>query len=119
MGDGCEGLIELDEVLSGGEGWVRIGGGWRQSAGETAGARAAVSNLLKNRFNSLAPAILPSAPLLVGLKPVMVLIPLQTSLILFCWSFHSSFLLYLSLASLIFEFSSPLLPLLKALFFQL
>ena len=70
MGDGCEGLIELDEVLSGGGGGVRSGGDWRQSAGETAGAGAAVSNLLKNRFNSLALATLPSAPPLVGLKPV-------------------------------------------------
>ena len=73
MGDGCEGLIELDEVLSGGGGGLRSGGDWRQSAGEAAGAGAAVSNLLKNRCNSLALATLPSAPLLVGLKPVMVL----------------------------------------------
>ena len=51
-------------------GGVRSGGGWGQSAGEPTGARAAVSNLLKNRFNSLALATLPSAPLLVGLKPV-------------------------------------------------
>ena len=93
MGDGCEGLIALDEVLSGGGGGVRSGGGWRQSAGEPAVAGAAASNLLKNKFNSLALATLPTAPLLVGLKPVMVLIPLQTSLMLFSWSFLSSFLL--------------------------
>ena len=36
----------------------------------------------------------PSVPLLVGLKPGMVLMPLQTSLVLFCWSFLSSFLAY-------------------------
>lgn len=56
--------------------------------------------------------------------PVMVLIPLQTSLMLFLWSLHSSFLLILPFASLIFTFSShriivtcSLLPALKALFF--
>ena len=36
MGDGCEGIIKLDEVLQ--EGAVRSGGGWRQSTGEPAGA---------------------------------------------------------------------------------
>ena len=84
----------------GARGGVRSGG-WGQSAGEPVGARAAVSYLLKNRLNSLALATLPSAPLLVGLKPVMVLIPLQTSLMLFCWSFLSSFPLLPSLAFLI------------------
>ena len=67
MGDECEGLIKLDEVLSGGVGGNRSIVGWRQPTGEPAGAWAAVSNLLKNRFNSLAQATLPSAPLLVGL----------------------------------------------------
>ena len=67
MGDGCEGLIKFDDVPSGGGGFKR-GGGWRQSTGEPAGAMAAVSNLLKNRFNSLALATLPSAQLLVGLR---------------------------------------------------
>lgn len=33
--------------------------------------------------------------------------PLQISLMLFFWSFHSSFLLYLSSASLIITFSTP------------
>ena len=37
MGDGCEGLIKLDEVLSGGGGGIRSGGGWRHSTGESAG----------------------------------------------------------------------------------
>lgn len=61
-----------------------------------------------------------------SLKLVMVLIPLYTSLVLFCWSLHSSLLLYLSLASLIFTFSSlwiicntSLLPALKAQYFVL
>ena len=85
-----EGLIEVDAVLSGGGRGVRSGDGWRQSTEEPAGARAAVSILSKNRFNSLAQATLPSALLLVGMIPVTVLIPLQTSLILFCWSFLSS-----------------------------
>ena len=58
------------------------------------GAGDAASNLLKNCFNSLAMSKLPSAPLpLAGLKPVMVFIPHQTNLMLFCGSFSSSFLL--------------------------
>uniref|UniRef100_A0A3Q3MZY2 NACHT domain-containing protein n=1 Tax=Labrus bergylta TaxID=56723 RepID=A0A3Q3MZY2_9LABR len=59
-----------------------------------------VSNLLKNRFSWLALSTLPSTPfLLVVLKPVMVLMPLQTSLMLFCWSFRSSDLHFQDLLS--------------------
>uniref|UniRef100_A0A3B4GIA2 Equilibrative nucleoside transporter 1-like n=1 Tax=Pundamilia nyererei TaxID=303518 RepID=A0A3B4GIA2_9CICH len=64
--------------------------GSRLTTGEVVGVGAdtVVSNLLKNRFNSLALFLPPSAPLLlVGLNPVMVFMPLHTSLMLFCWTF--------------------------------
>lgn len=57
-------------------------------------------------------------------KPVVILMPLQTSLMLSCWSFHSSILKCFSQLSLNFNSRSPsmvlrsfLLPALKALFF--
>ena len=65
------------------------------------------SNLLKNRFNSLALSTPPSAPPpLVCLNPVMDFTPLHTFFrSLFC-RLYSSFLLYFSLAALILTLRS-------------
>lgn len=47
---------------------------------------------VEDRVSSLVLSSLPSAPLpLDGLNPVTVFMPLQTSLVLLYWSFHSSF----------------------------
>lgn len=68
-------------------------------------AGAAVSNLLINRFSSLAPFMSTSTPLPpFSLGSVMRFIPLQTSRMLFAWSLGHLF--KCSLASLINFFRS-------------
>ena len=72
-----------------------------------------MSNLLKNGFSSLILSTLPSTPLLLFvLKSVMHLLPLQTSLKLFCWSqLLPVFLLSLPDSHLLFPlYCSHLLP---------
>lgn len=96
---GCMKMKKLKRTLT--ATWGTVGrqgrgssGVWKQLTKELGEAVDVMSNLLKNRFNSLAISYISSVPpALTDLKLVMVFIRFQTSLMLFCWSFHSSFLL--------------------------